>query len=190
MGSSASTRSLPERPIRLGVVVVGDDHPRKCTGRRLVRLGLASEVATAAPSREKPVVLDPYADVPLSAADRGLAEVGGLVAVDCSWNRLSERHANGLPRAASVRGAAARRLPMLIATNPQHFGRPGELNTAEALAAALVLLGRPREAETLLGSFAGGPAFLEVNRERLDRYARARSPEEITVAERLAFAPR
>ena len=190
MRSSASTPNPPERPIRLGVVVVGDDHPRKCTGRRLVRLGLASEVATAAPPGDRPVVLDPYADVPLSVADRDRAEAGGLVAVDCSWNRLSARHATGLPRTATVRGAVARRLPMLIATNPQHFGRPGELNTAEALAAALVLLGRPSEAEALLAGFAGGPAFFEVNRERLDRYARARSPEELTLAERLAFAPR
>jgi pre-rRNA-processing protein TSR3 len=77
---------------------------------------------------------------------------------------------------------------MLVAGNPQHFGRLGELNTAEALAAALHLVGRPDEAHELLAGFAGGPAFLELNRERLERYARASSPEALVREERALFA--
>jgi len=76
---------------------------------------------------------------------------------------------------------------MLLAANPQHFGRWGELNTAEALAAALWLLGHRDEANRLLDGFAGGPAFFEVNRERLARYARATSADRLLREERRLF---
>ncbi len=181
MRSSASTRSPPETPIGLGIVVVGDDHPRACTGRRLIRLGLARSRRDGAAGSERSVILDPYADRPLTSADRPRAERHGIVAIDCSWNRLSSSQARGSP---SQRGPGSRRLPMLVATNPQHYGRWGELNTAEALAAALYLLGAPAAAGGLLAGFAGGPAFLEVNRRRLDRYAGAGSIEVLYAAER------
>jgi pre-rRNA-processing protein TSR3 len=185
MRSSGSTRSPPSRPIRLGVVVVGDDHARLCTGRRLVRLGLAREVGRSSARSDGPIVLDPYATVPLSAADRPRAEADGLVAVDCSWNRLAASRSRGPPPGGPR--AHARRLPILVATNPQHFGRLGELNTAEALAAALWVVGRQGDARRLLAGFAGGPAFLEVNAERLDRYGRARTADEVVRAERALF---
>lgn len=188
MRSSGSTLSLPERPIRIGIVLVGDDQPRKCTGRRLVHLGLATEVRLPPGTRTRPVVLDPYARRPLTSADRPRVEADGLVAVDCSWNRLSSRHQRAGTSETIGRVPVGRRLPMLIAANPQHFGRLGELNTAEALAAALWLLGYPRQAARILAGFAGGPAFLDLNRERLDRYARASSPEELVREERSLFS--
>jgi pre-rRNA-processing protein TSR3 len=131
-----------------------------------------------------PVILDPYAPLPLSAADRPRAEGAGVVVVDCSWNRLAEDRARGTPRRQGAGGGGERRLPMLLAANPQHFGRWGELNTVEALAAALCIVGHPDEGSALLAGFAGGPAFLEVNRERLVRYAAADSSEELVRAER------
>jgi pre-rRNA-processing protein TSR3 len=76
---------------------------------------------------------------------------------------------------------------MLLAANPQHFGRLGELNTVEALAAALVVLGRRAQAQSLLAGFAGGNAFLAMNAERFGRYARARSGAAIARSERLLF---
>jgi len=188
MGSSGSTPSPPDRPIRLGIVLVGDDHPRKCTGRRLVRLGLAVEVRPPRGGRARPVVLDPYARLPLTAADRPRAEADGLVAIDCSWNRLSARRERDEDAGVGVRGGANRRLPMLVASNPQHFGRLGELNTVEALAAALWLLGRPREAQRILAGFAGGSAFLLLNRDRLDRYSHAASPDVLVREERAFFS--
>lgn len=117
------------------------------------------------------MVLDPYAPQPLSRADRPTAERYGILAIDCSWNRLSLR--GGFSEAEGDAAPRHRRLPFLIATNPQHYGRLGELNTAEALGAALFLLGHPKEAAGLLEGFAGGPAFLDINRDRLDRFARA-----------------
>ncbi len=133
------------------------------------------------------MLLDPYATVPLTSGDRPRAEGAGLIAVDCSWNRLSQAHARGVPNARARGGGGARRLPMLLATNPQHFGRLGELNTAEALAAALWILGRPEESVGLLSGFAGGSTFLELNAERLARYAAAGSAKAILAEERALF---
>jgi len=188
MRSSGSTRSLPEPRIRLGLVLIGDDHARACTGRRLIRQGLAREIRRSALTAGRAIVLDPYSTVPLTLADQARAEAAGIVAVDCSWNRLSAERAKHPAPTAAAQSARARRLPMLVAGNPQHFGRLGELNTAEALAAALHLVGRPDEAHELLAGFAGGPAFLELNRERLERYARASSPEALVREERALFA--
>jgi pre-rRNA-processing protein TSR3 len=133
------------------------------------------------------VVLDPYAPRVLSASDRPRAERSGVVALDCSWNRLSTERARRVEPIGATPDRGHRRLPMLVATNPQHFGRVGELNTVEALAAALWVLGSPEHAARLLDGFAGGPAFSQVNRARLDRYAAARSPEEVGRQERAAF---
>jgi pre-rRNA-processing protein TSR3 len=185
MPSSGSTRNPPRRfPIRRYVLIVGDDHPKACTGRRLLHRGLAATLSRPDGSPVPPVVLDPFAMEPLSRADRAVAERGGLVAVDCSWNRISDRGRLPAVGGSGRLSGPRRRLPLLVATNPQHYGRVGELNTAEALAASLCVLGQPNEAEELLRGFSGGPAFFEVNRERLGRYARARSAEAVREAER------
>lgn len=187
MRSSGSTRKGRDRPIRLGVIVLGDDDARACTGRRLIRLGLARRLAGGASSGPRPVVLDPGARTPLSAADRRAAERGGLVAVDCSWNAL-KRRSDLLPAEHGPSTARLhRRLPFLIAANPQHYGRLAELNTAEALGAALSIVGRGDEGERLLAGFAGGPAFFELNHDRLRRYAAVADGAGVERAERELF---
>jgi pre-rRNA-processing protein TSR3 len=184
MRSSGNTRS-PRRdgPIRLLLVLAGEDHPKSCTGRRLIHRGLAHEVRNGDEAMRSPVVLDPYAAVPLAAADRASAVAGGFLVVDCSWNRLTER--GGFPGRAP-RGVR-RRLPLLIATNPQHYGRLAQLNTVEALAAALYLVGRPEEARRLLEGFRGADQFLSVNAERLTAYAGAEDADGVRTAERRLF---
>ncbi len=188
MRSSGSTQDPRPRgrSIPLFVRFLGEDDPRLCTGRRLVRRGLAQSLGSPQRRRTPPVTLDPYAPLPLSSADRRAALAGGLLAVDGSWNRLSVRgRFPGSARPGSDPGA--RRLPFLLATNPQHFGKWTQLNTVEALAAAVYLLGRPVQAAHLLEAFRGGPAFLEINRARLERYAEARSGAEVLEAERAIF---
>jgi pre-rRNA-processing protein TSR3 len=132
-----------------------------------------------------PIVLDPYARTPLLRSDHRLAEAGGLLAVDCSWNRLGER--GRFPDGTAAPARWARRLPILVATNPQHYGRVAQLNTVEALAAALHLVGRPEEAERILEGFRGADQFLEVNRERLDAYAAAVDAAGLEAAESRLF---
>jgi pre-rRNA-processing protein TSR3 len=188
MRYSGSTRNpRPDRTLRLLIVLAGEDHPKACTGRRLLRWRKAERVPDEEANGRHPVVLDPFAPTPLSRADREEAERGGLLAVDCSWNRLSQRGAfpasAGGPRSRGTR----RRLPLLVATNPQHYGRVAELNTVEALSAAVYILGRTGEAERLMDGFRGGEEFLPVNRERLERYRGAKAPDEVAAAEKLLF---
>jgi pre-rRNA-processing protein TSR3 len=191
MGSSGSTPS-PSRsergPIPLFLRFAGEDHRRYCTGRRLVSLGLASASEQARPAGAYPLLLDPWAATPLSPADRPRAMRGGVLAVDCSWNRIGAR--GGLPPGLSGLGHQPhrRRLPFLRATNPQHYGRLGELNTAEALAASLYLLGEAAGAESLLAGFAGGAAFWELNGPALEAYGRCRDPEAVLSTERALLA--
>ncbi|HXW66524.1 MAG TPA: DUF367 domain-containing protein [Thermoplasmata archaeon] len=188
MRSFGSTPSPPPSgAVPLFLVLVGDDHPRACTGRRLVRHGLVREFRARERGGPAPVLLDPYAPRPLSPADAPRAERAGIVAVDCSWNRLADRGRLLPPAAPGSSPLARRRLPLLIATNPQHYGRLAELNTVEALAAALALTGRPREAERLLAGFRGSEQFLVVNAERLSAYRAATSAEEVRAAERRLF---
>ena len=187
MGSSASTRSPRAREeLRLLLLIAGEDHPKACTGRRLVRFGRAQEVH-GGPLVPPPLLLDPHADVPISAADRDRVRRHGLLGVDCSWNRLGAR--GGYPASARWLGGLRdrRRLPWLIATNPQHFGRVSELNTAEAFAASAEILGwRARAAEILRG-MPGGEAFWTVNARPLEAYRRCRDAAEVALAERSQF---
>jgi len=188
MRSSGSTRKPPPKSaLRLFVVLAGEDHPKACTGRRLLRWRRVVRLPREDASSPSPVVLDPYAPTPLSAADLGAAERGGLLAVDCSWNRLASR--GTFPGAGSRNRSRGthRRLPILIAANPQHYGRVAELNTVEALSAALSVLGRVEAAEQLMEGFRGGAEFLEVNRTRLDRYRAAADPVDVAALEKELF---
>jgi pre-rRNA-processing protein TSR3 len=188
MESSGSTRSPPnDRAIRLYLLVAREDHPKACTGRKLIHRKLVQEIRKPAGGPSVPILLDPFSKYPLSPLDRGRARRAGVLAVDCSWNRLSQR--GRYPGDARHRAddRPTRRLPWLLAANPQHFGRLGELNTAEALAAALVVLGAERQAERVLAGLRGGEAFLELNRERLRAYAMSEDPAGILAAERRLF---
>lgn len=177
----------PDPEVGLFLVVVGEDHPKACTGRKLLRAEWVGAARADRRPPSDPVLLDPRDDRPLSAADRPRALSGGLLGVDCSWNRLHSR--GGYPRLGGWmdRVRDRRRLPFLLAGNPQHFGRLGELNTAEAFAASLWVLGEPARARRLLEGFAGGEAFFALNHDPLASYAAAQDAEEVRAAEREYF---
>jgi pre-rRNA-processing protein TSR3 len=132
------------------------------------------------------VLLQPHAPLPLSAADLGRARAAGIIGVDCSWNRLGARGGYP-PLVAALASSPPRRLPFLLAGNPQHYGRLGELNTAEAFGAALAVLGDSERGRALLAPFAGGEAFFRLNEALLARYAGCATAEEVRVAEREFF---
>ncbi len=187
MESSESTRSIPGEPaIWLGLIVRGDDRARACTGRRLLDWRKVHRFAPGS-DRVRRLLLDPHAPEILSRRDDEIARAGGVVVVDCSWNRLARRPSalgdEGPPTPRLLR----RRLPLLLAANPQHFGRLAELNTVEAFAAALYLIGAPARAAEILGGFRGGTTFLTLNRERLETYRSAAGPPEVEAAERRLF---
>jgi pre-rRNA-processing protein TSR3 len=188
MRSSASTPNRPRRTeVPLLIVFADEDDPRRCSGRRLLRSGDAAEVDASRPAPGDAVILDPHATTPLSLADRPAALRSGLLAVDCSWNRVGQTGAypREIPWIRRLRHR--RRLPWLLAGNPQHFGRLAELNTAEALAASLVVLGEADRGRRLLAVFPGGPSFFELNAVPLRAYQVATTPEGILRGESAGF---
>ena len=140
----------------------GDDDPAKCTARKLAKFDRATLHRS---HRETPygIVLNPHAEQALSPADRDVAETGALVALDCSWESAGEAQ-------FSLAGEH-RALPYLVAANPVNFGRPMQLTTVEALAAALVIVGEREQADDILSKFTWGETCLELNDEPLRRYA-------------------
>lgn len=149
--------------MELHVRYEGDDDPRKCSARKLARFDLATLHRSA---RQTPpgIVLDPYAERALSPADTDHGAVSErLVALDCSWE-TAEAEAFKLD-------GQHRSLPFLVAANPVNYGTPFQLNTVEAFAGALCILGDREQAERILGKFRWGHTFLELNDEPLRRYA-------------------
>ena len=155
--------------IRARVLMLRQDDPAKCTAARMVRLGLAVRVARVPRGS---LLLDPFAGELLEPADARRFRT--VTAVDCSW-RLAGGVFGGF-------GGAARRLPPLLAGNPLNYSRQGMLSTAEALAAAMHILGDREGARALLGRFRWGHTFLELNSGLLGEYGRAGRGEAAGIA--------
>lgn len=141
--------------------------PKKCSGRKLARFDLVRLTRRVNQLRTF-LVLSPFSKKALSPQDKGAR---GLAALDCSWAHAEE--------VFSHFKLEERALPFLIAANPVNFGKPFKLSTVEALAAGLVILGEQSQAELILSKFNWGHVFLELNREPLAEYAKARDSAEV-----------
>ena len=150
--------------MELHVRYEGDDDPDKCSARRLAQFDHA-ELHRSTRATPPGIVLNPFADRALSPADReGTGQRRDrLVALDCSWE-TAEREAFDLE-------GVHRSLPFLVAANPVNYGTAFQLNTVEAFAGALCILGEREQAAEILDRFSWGHTFLELNEEPLRRYA-------------------
>lgn len=170
------------RSPRLYVLLLRQDDPRRCTGGKLSRFGLVRELGRPSSIPGRAILLDPFSDRILTPKDRDRLLSGGLVAVDCSWERAEEVFSRRLP-------GIHMRLPLLMAANPTKFAKLGILSSAEALAAALFITGFKALARELLGKFKWGEAFFELNRDPLRYYSRAEDEAEIRAEESEIFGP-
>jgi pre-rRNA-processing protein TSR3 len=161
-----------ERSSRLTIYHANQCDPKRCTGLKLKRRGLARIVTKTRFLPKRAVVLNPFSEIAFSPADRERVEDFGLVALDCSWE-----HAEKV-LLKQVKGTS-RCLPILIAGNPVNFGKATKLTTVEALAAALYIAGFKQEARELLSVFTWGHTFLELNYALLENYAAAQDSTEI-----------
>ena len=150
--------------MRIYVLRLRHDNPKKATGSKLLRLKLAEKYR---PIREL-IVLNPFSKRYLSPLDAGIAK--GILAVDASWRRIREvRWPKGIHR----------RLPFLVAANPINYGVPEYLSTVEALASALYITGNQEGSLRILNPFKWGMEFIYINKQRLDSYSNAKSEEEV-----------
>lgn len=161
--------------VRVYVVMERECDPKRCTAAKLVRFGELRE----ADLRKVPggaVVLDPEAEKAFSREDIPSAQRFGLLVLDCSWEKLQR-----FPRLRG--GLEHRALPFLIAANPTNFGKPMRLSSAEAVAAALYIMGEKEHASRVMSKFKWGGTFIDINREYLEAYAAASTSAEVVAAQ-------
>ncbi|RDB30796.1 Ribosome biogenesis protein TSR3 [Hypsizygus marmoreus] len=160
--------------IEVPVAMWDFDHcdPRRCSGKKLARLGLIKELKIG--SRFRGIVVSPKGTQVISPSDREIITKGGLAVVECSWARLDD-----VPF-GKIASPHERLLPYLLATNPTNYGKPWRLNCVEALAAAFYITGFDSYAEKLLSGFGWGGSFWKVNQSFLERYKTCTTAAEVT----------
>ena len=161
---------IKQRDIPLYIYHAGQCDPKKCTGRKMARFDLARLYNRVSKLPRSAILLDPLAEKALSPADAGK----GIIVLDCSWEEVERI----FPELGKL-NLDHRALPYLLAGNPVNFGRPFKLNSAEAFAAALCILGNKEQAERVLSKFNWGHSFLELNKEPLEEYSNAKNSTEI-----------
>jgi len=168
--------------IRVFALIEGEDDPKKCTARKMVRLKLARQVEDARRIPAGAIVLNPMAEQAISKADRGRAERSGIVVLDCSWKKLE--------RFPEIRKDLRHRaLPYMIAANPVNYGHPCTLSSAEAVAAALWILGEAEHARAIMSKFGWGESFVALNGALLDEYASAADSSHVVMIQKEYVVP-
>ncbi len=155
--------------MKVYVCLLKQDDPKKCTARRLAQKGYVTAIYSLRRLPSSSLVLDPFASVLISPLD---AKTKSLGAIDCSWMRIKSTFRQ------RIKGEQ-RRLPLLLAGNPTNYGKLGKLSSAEALAAALEIMGYNNFSQTIMSLFKWGRTFFDLNAEPLAEYARATGEVEV-----------
>ena len=164
-------KGINERAIQLNIYHARQCDPKKCTGKKMARFELARLFEKVNRIPRGSILLDPFSEKALSSEDRGVKDITVL---DCSWETVEAVFPQLLKRQLRHRA-----LPYLVAANPVNFGRPFKLNSVEAFAAALYILGNKHQAEEILSKFNWGHTFLEMNKEPLEEYCKAKNSGQI-----------
>jgi pre-rRNA-processing protein TSR3 len=164
--------------MRIEVLMYRQDDPVKCTAAKLVRFGLAESVRSIRPDT---LLLDPFCKIVLSNDDSCL--IKSVCALDCSWEKAMDT----LLKGKVLKNGICRRLPALLAGNPNNYCKLSKLTTAEALAASMFILGSRTQAEKILDKFKWGHTFIELNSEILNDYSHAQNATKIVEIEREYF---
>lgn len=162
-------------PFRLAMWDVGQCDPKRCTGRKLSRFDMIETLRLG--SRFNGIILSPMGTQCVSLEDKEIIDQHGLAVIDCSWAKLDETPFS------KMRGNNPRLLPFFIASNNVNYGKPCQLSCAEALAAALLIVGLEPEARSLLSKFKWGSGFFEINKEIIEAYSACMTSEQLIQAQ-------
>ena len=154
--------------MKIQVVMLKQDDPKKCSAAKLVKFGLAKDVKKTS---NKTLVLDPFAKKTILNSDKKL--VDSVTAIDCSWNLADQAFTTDF-------SGIHRKLPPLFAGNPINYSKLNKLTTVEAIAGCLFILGKNEEAIQLLDKFKWGHTFFELNKNLLEDYSKIESEDQIS----------
>ena len=153
--------------MKIQVVMLKQDDPKKCSAEKLVKFGLAKNVKKTSNTT---LLLNPFAKKTLLPSDKNL--ITSITAIDCSWNLVEQTFANKL-------SGIHRKLPPLFAGNPVNYSKIGKLTTVEAISGALFILGNEDIGNQLLDKFKWGHTFYELNQNLISDYLNLDSEEQI-----------
>ena len=153
--------------MKINVLMLNQDDPKKCTAAKLVRFGLAKRITNTSTYT---LVLHPFSKKTLLSSDR--KTIRSITGIDCSWNYADdvfEKKYSGI----------SRKLPPLLAGNPVNYSKLSKLTTVEAISSAAFLLGYETLSHQLMEKFNWGHTFFELNENLLNDYQNAKSEEDI-----------
>jgi pre-rRNA-processing protein TSR3 len=154
--------------MKINVVMLKQDDPKKCSAAKLVKFKLAKNVKKTS---SKTLVLDPFAKKTVLNSDKQL--VNSITGIDCSWSLAEQTFAiNYL--------GIHRKLPPLFAGNPVNYSKLNKLTTVEAIAATAFILGKKNLCIQLLNKFKWGHTFFELNNNLLEDYTNLETEGQIT----------
>ena len=153
--------------MKIQVLMLKQDDPKKCSAAKLVKFGLAKNVKKTS---AKTLVLDPFAKKSIMPSDKKLSN--SITAIDCSWNLADKAFATKF-------SGIHRKLPPLFAGNPVNYSKLNKLTTVEAIAATVFILGNKDLSLELLNKFKWGHTFFELNQNLLEDYSKLKSEDEI-----------
>ena len=164
---SSDSEEDVEVPFPVSMWDLGQCDPKKCTGRKLARHGLVTNLRLG--KRFNGIILTPVGTQCVSPQDKDIIDKHGIAVVDCSWAQLEETPFH------RIKGHNLRLLPYLVAANPVNYGKPCQLSCVEAIAAALVMTGHQKIASKYLYLFKWGPGFLTLNHDLFEKYKKCDS---------------
>ncbi|CAJ0841539.1 12463_t:CDS:2 [Entrophospora sp. SA101] len=149
-------------PIKLGMWDFDHCDPKRCSGKKLARLGMIKNFRIN--QMFNGITLSPQGQRAVSPADKDIIKDFGIAVIECSWAKLDD-----VPF-TKLKANHNRLLPYLVATNPVNYG------------IKLILLltsGFPEYAEKLLCKFKWGDEFYKVNGELLNKYSNCKDSTEV-----------
>ncbi len=159
--------------IKLYVYHANEDDPKKCTAKKLFRFGFVKLETNINRTPRNTILLNPFSKKSLSPEDKKIALKNGILAVDCSWEKV-ENNFNYLEKRNNSRA-----LPFVVAANSVNYGKPFKLSTLEAFASALYIFNDVETAEKILNLYKWGPNFLVLNKEPLEEYRKAENSNQV-----------
>ena len=159
--------------IKLFVYHANEDDPKKCSAKKLSKFNYLKLEENIRKLPKDMILLNPFSKKSISPEDKKIALRNGILAVDCSWKN-AESAFDFLDKKNNSRA-----LPFLVAVNPVNYGKAFKLTTLEAFTAALYIFDEIDHSKKLLKIYKWGPHFLDMNKEPLERYRKAKNSLEI-----------